>query len=120
MMKNSNVFYSKFLLQIWESITNDLIKALVTKPADVETLRIYLILPLYHEFINSKNFLHLHTPFAKALLGLDKIPFKIISNWFASQSLDYFERLVGIYKETVKYLMHFEIAKIRNANKQVN
>jgi E3 ubiquitin-protein ligase HERC4 len=105
---------------IWESVTNDLIKALIPNPADVETLRIYLILPLYHEFINSKNFLRLHTPFAKALLGLEKIPFKIISNWFASQSLDYFEKLVNIFKETVKYLLHFQLNKIRNANNQVS
>ena len=63
---------------IWESITSDLISSLSKNPPDIETLRIYLILPFYHEFVNSKNYLKLHTKFSTKLLGLEEIPRKIM------------------------------------------
>jgi E3 ubiquitin-protein ligase HERC4 len=106
---------------IWDSITNDLLTSLTTKPPDVETLRIYLILPLYHEFVNSKNYSRLHTPFCKMLLGLEKVPKKIISGWYAMTSVEYFERLVDIFRDVVKYFLHFELSKIQiQSNRQVN
>jgi hypothetical protein len=37
---------------------------------DIEVLRVYLILPLYHEFLQPKFFEELHFPFACVLLGL--------------------------------------------------
>lgn len=103
---------------IWESITHDLISTLTSKPGDIETLRIYIILPLYHEFMNSKNYQQLHSPFGKALLDLGKNPVSKVIRWWAVQTPEYFERLVDIYKEVVKYLMNFEIKKIR-AHKKV-
>lgn len=101
-------------------MTNDLLKSLSLKPADVETLRIYLVLPLYHEFLNSKNYPKLHSPFCKTILGLEMIPLKIVSGWFAKTSTEYFERLVEIFKDVIRYYLHFEIAKICHpASKQV-
>lgn len=105
---------------IWDSISNDLLKSLTVTPPDVETLRIFLVLPLYHEFHNSKNYIKLHSPFCKLILTLDKIPLKIISGWYAMTTLDYFERLVDIFKDVVKYFLHFELTKIQmQSNKQV-
>lgn len=105
---------------IWDSITNDLLRSLTSSPPDVETLRIFLVLPLYHEFVNSKNYLKLHTPFCKVMLNLDKIPLKIISGWYSMTTLDYFERLVDIFKDVIKYFLHFELSKIQlSSNKQV-
>lgn len=98
---------------IWDSITNDLLSSLTNTPPDVEVLRIYLVLPLYHEFHNSKNYQKLHTPFCKTLLNLVLIPRKIISGWYATTSPDYFERLVDVFKDVVKYFLHFELAKIQ-------
>lgn len=86
----------------------------------METLRIYLVLPLYHEFLNSKNYPKLHSPFCKTVLGLEMIPLKIVSGWFAKTSTEYFERLVEIFKDVIRYYLHFEIAKICHpASKQV-
>lgn len=105
---------------IWDSITNDLLPSLSTSPPDVETLRIYLVLPLYHEFLNSKNYQKLHTPFCKTLLNIEKIPLKIISGWYSTTSIDYFERLVEIFRDIVKYFLHFELTKIQlQSNKQI-
>lgn len=91
---------------IWESITTDLITSLLPSPPDVETIRIFLMLPLYHEFINCKNYAKLHCPFASAVLRLHAIPKKIVSAWWTSQSRDYFERLVENYKSVVTYILN--------------
>lgn len=105
---------------IWESITDGLLRSLTKTPPDVEALRIYITLPLYGEFHNSKNYNKLHTPFCKALLGMDKLPLKIVSGWYSTTSTDYFERLVDVFKDVVKYFLHFELSKIRLlSNKQV-
>lgn len=97
--------------QIWEGITTQIIRSLTTSPADVEVLRVYLLLPIYHEFINSKNFEKLHTPFSRAVLSLTKIPQNILGFWWADQSIDYFERLVESYKGVVNYIITFKFAK---------
>uniref|UniRef100_A0A1B0DQI6 HECT-type E3 ubiquitin transferase n=1 Tax=Phlebotomus papatasi TaxID=29031 RepID=A0A1B0DQI6_PHLPP len=93
---------------IWESITTDLIQSLKSKPPDVETLRIYLVLPLYHEFINSKNYQKLHTPFSQAVLRLPQCPARIVHKWWSEQSVEYFERLIECFKGVVTYIVNFQ------------
>ena len=112
------IFFS-LIFQIWESITNDLLKTLVARPADVECLRVYVILPLYHEFINSKNYKKLQTPFATAIMSVDEIPLKIIKQWYANAPLEFFERLIQVYLDVVKYFFQIELRKVRTSNKQV-
>lgn len=105
---------------IWDSISNDLLNSFRKNPADVETLRIYLTLPLYHEFVNSKNYPKLHIQFCKFLLNLEAIPQKVVQKWYSSTPVDYFERLVCIFKDVIIYFMHFELSKIQiPSNKQV-
>lgn len=104
---------------IWESITNDLLKTLSVNPPDVETLRIYLTLPFYHEFVNSKHYARLHTPFCTTILSLEQAPRKVITAWYALTSNDYFERLIDIFKDVVKYFLHFDAAKVVGHGKQV-
>lgn len=94
--------------QIWDGITTDLYASLLPSPADVETLRVYLILPLYHEFANSKHYQKLHSPFGRALLRLSALPKKCVSQWWANASVEYFERLVEIFKGVVTYIMEFK------------
>ncbi|GAB0092566.1 probable E3 ubiquitin-protein ligase HERC4 [Sergentomyia squamirostris] len=94
---------------ICESITTDLIGKLKAKPPDVETLRIYLILPLYHEFINSKNYEILHTPFSQAVLRLPETPSRIVHKWWSEQSVEYFERLIECFKGVVTHIINFEL-----------
>ena len=47
---------------------------------DIEVLRVYLILPLYHEFLHPKFFEELHFPFAFVLLGLKPDAGKVYGN----------------------------------------
>lgn len=74
----------------------------------METLRIYLILPLYHEFINSKNYQKLHTPFSNAVLRLPQCPSRIVHKWWSEQSVEYFERLIECFKGVVTYIVNFQ------------
>lgn len=97
--------------QIWEGVTTDLINSLKSSPADIETLRIYLILPLYHEFVNSKHYRTLHTPFCRAVLQLTPNPRTIILRWWCDQSKEYFERLVDIFKGVVSYIIDYQLKK---------
>lgn len=85
-------------------------KSLVPSPADVETLRIYLLLPLYHEFINSKNYEKLHTPFSNAVIRLNEIPRKIVAKWWSQTPLEWFEHLVSSFKNVVIYIISFKIS----------
>lgn len=87
---------------------------MTSSPADIEVLRIYLLLPIYHEFINSKNYEKLHTPFGRAVLTLAKIPQSKLSHWWAEQSSDYFERLVENYKDVVIHILTFKFADNRS------
>lgn len=99
---------------IWESITTDLIKSLIKNPPDIETLRIYLTLPLYHEFVNSKNYSKLHTPFSMMVISLEEIPRKIITAWYSQTTVEYFERLIDIFKDVIKYFLQCELSKVQS------
>nr|XP_014095758.1 probable E3 ubiquitin-protein ligase HERC4 [Bactrocera oleae] len=101
---------------IWDKICNEIIASLMPSPADVETLRLYLILPIYHEFVNSKNYETLHTPFSNAVLRLKEIPRKIVVMWWAQTPIDWFENLVSNYKNVVAHIISFKIAANSGGN----
>lgn len=97
------------LFQIWDGVTTDLINSLISSPADIETLRVYLILPLYHEFANSKHYKTLHSPFCKAVLQLTQVAQTVLLRWWRNQSNDYFERLVEIFKGVISYIIDYKV-----------
>ncbi|KAI4456139.1 ubiquitin-protein ligase e3a-related [Holotrichia oblita] len=90
---------------IWSCITDDLLKKLSPSPPDVETLRIYLTLPLYHEFYNPKQHIKLHRPFVSAVLGLKTQANRVISSWWSSMTNEYFEKLVMMFKGVANYII---------------
>lgn len=69
------------------------------------------MLPIYHEFINSKNYETLHTPFARSVISLQRIPLNIITQWWADQSIEYFERIVENYKNVVIHILNYNYTK---------
>lgn len=71
---------------------------------NMEALRIYLLLPLYHEFSNVKNYASLHTKFGEKFLALTEIPRKIISYWLAGTPIEYFDQVVKNFKNVVEHL----------------
>ena len=113
-----NITFIFFFFKIWDKITNELLSSLTPSPADVETLRIYLVLPLYHEFVNSKNYEKLHTPFSNAITRLNEIPKKIVGKWWSQTTLEWFERLVSSYKDVVSYIVSFKIPPIVGSTSQ--
>jgi E3 ubiquitin-protein ligase HERC4 len=84
---------------------DDIVNKLSPSPPDVETLRIYLILPLYHEFNNPRQHLKLHKPFASALLKLGPQASKVIGMWWSTMSSDYFEKLIRNFKSVVSFIL---------------
>lgn len=71
----------------------------------METLRIYLTLPLYHEFNNPKQYLKLQKPFCSALLKLNKHAGRVVECWWGMMSCDYLERLVIIFKSVASFIL---------------
>ncbi|XP_022919461.1 probable E3 ubiquitin-protein ligase HERC4 isoform X2 [Onthophagus taurus] len=99
---------------IWTCITEDLLFKLTPSPPDVEALRIYLTLPLYHEFYNPKQYLKLHKPFAGAVLNLQTQAARVVNSWWSSMSCDYFEKLVTVFKDVAYYIIRGQQIKERH------
>lgn len=62
-------------------MAENLLPSLVASPPDIEVLRLYLTLPLYHEFDNPKNYSILHNPFGRTLLNLKAEASKIVGEY---------------------------------------
>ncbi|XP_076250382.1 HECT and RLD domain containing E3 ubiquitin ligase 4 isoform X1 [Rhynchophorus ferrugineus] len=90
---------------IWTGITEDIMKQLNPNPPDVETLRVYITLPLYHEFNNPKQYQKLQKPFSKAVLGLKQQASKVVCSWWTMMTTDYFEKLINIFKNVASYIL---------------
>ncbi|XP_020278361.1 probable E3 ubiquitin-protein ligase HERC4 isoform X2 [Pseudomyrmex gracilis] len=86
---------------IFVCITQSLIPSFSVSPPDVEALRVYLILPLYHGFAKVSNSSLLQIPFGKAMMRLKLEASKVICTWWTSTPTYYYERLVRIYKSIV-------------------
>ncbi|XP_039277120.1 probable E3 ubiquitin-protein ligase HERC4 isoform X2 [Nilaparvata lugens] len=89
-----------------EYIFDRVMKSLHPSTTDVETLRIYLILPLFHQFVNAKNSGRLQGPFGTALLNLKPEATKIVGLWYRRMTAEYFERLIRIYQNVL--LLHLQ------------
>uniref|UniRef100_A0A452II49 HECT-type E3 ubiquitin transferase n=1 Tax=Gopherus agassizii TaxID=38772 RepID=A0A452II49_9SAUR len=83
-----------------------LIPQLSSSPPDVEAMRIYLILPEFPLFQDSKHYITLTLPLAMAILRLDTNPSKVLDNWWSQVCPRYFLRLVNLYKSAVVYLLN--------------
>ncbi|XP_034107035.1 probable E3 ubiquitin-protein ligase HERC4 isoform X1 [Drosophila albomicans] len=94
---------------IWENLTKELIGSLVASPPDAESLRIYILLPLYHEFGNSKHYKTLHVPFAHAFINLTENPYKVLKKWWTDMPLEYFEQMVNNYLHVVMHIIRFKM-----------
>lgn len=82
---------------------------------DIEALRILLVLPLYHEFEDGKHFGKLHSPYGRSLTRLKNKSYESVAHWLSTTSVEYFERLIIIFKEAVCFLMNNELKKSRAA-----
>ncbi|KAK0090592.1 hypothetical protein PV325_010558 [Microctonus aethiopoides] len=90
---------------IFTSITEGLIPSFVKSPPDVETLRIYVTLPLYHNFPQPTNYKSIQIPFAQALINLKSEARKIVGLWWCKAPIQVFHRLIRTYKAVILVLM---------------
>ncbi|XP_023933810.2 probable E3 ubiquitin-protein ligase HERC4 isoform X2 [Bicyclus anynana] len=88
---------------IFSYLTKQVIKNVKVSPPDAEALRMFLILPLYHEMRNPRRHNELQGPFAEAYNKLSTHPQRIVQLWWEAQSTEYFEMLVDIFKSVVVY-----------------
>ncbi|XP_023035510.2 probable E3 ubiquitin-protein ligase HERC4 [Drosophila willistoni] len=104
---------------IWIVFTLQLIPSLKCTPADVESLRVYLILPLYHEFANSKLYSRLHAPFAQAIFRLSDEHRNIVMKWFSQMPMDYFKDMVENFLLAAVYIMRSLIPRAAQLGSQL-
>ncbi|KOB65464.1 putative E3 ubiquitin-protein ligase HERC4 [Operophtera brumata] len=88
---------------IFSHLTDNIIKKMKVSPPDAEALRMFLILPLYHEMRNPRRHPELQGPFAEAFNNLSAHPQKIVTLWWEAQTTEYFEMLVDIFKSVIVY-----------------
>ncbi|XP_076173074.1 HECT and RLD domain containing E3 ubiquitin ligase 4 isoform X2 [Ptiloglossa arizonensis] len=103
---------------IFTCISESLIPSFVSLSPSInylESLRIYLILPLYHGFANPLNCNVLHKQFCKAVLTLKPKKLQVITKWWSNAPAHYFERLVRIHKSVV-----LEYVEQSKSNKEVS
>ncbi|XP_013171805.1 PREDICTED: probable E3 ubiquitin-protein ligase HERC4 isoform X1 [Papilio xuthus] len=91
---------------IFAHLTENIIKKMKASPPDAEVLRVFLIVPLYHEMRNPRRHPELQGPFAEAFNKLATYPQKIVQLWWEAQPTDYFEMLVDIFKSVIVYELH--------------
>ncbi|KAM3967385.1 HECT and RLD domain containing E3 ubiquitin ligase 4 [Aphomia sociella] len=101
---------------IFNHLTENIIKKMKMSPPDAEALRMFLILPLYHEMRNPRRHPELQGPFAEAFNKLSSLPQKIVQMWWAAQSIEYFEMLVDIFKSVIVFELMQPVVR---ANKKI-
>ncbi|KAJ0178719.1 hypothetical protein K1T71_005494 [Dendrolimus kikuchii] len=101
---------------IFSNLTENIIKKLKVSPPDAEVLRMFLILPLYHEMRNPRRHPELQGPFAEAFNNLSTHPQRIVNLWWESQTPEYFEMLVDIFKSVIVYELMQPVVR---ANKKI-
>ncbi|XP_050536005.1 probable E3 ubiquitin-protein ligase HERC4 isoform X1 [Daktulosphaira vitifoliae] len=74
------------------------VDSLSISPPDLETLRFYLTLPLYHEFKNTTNASILQIPYAEALLCQKPLELEALDMWIVGMPIKYFDNLISIFK----------------------
>lgn len=56
----------------------------MSSPPDMEALRFYLLMPLYHEFNNAESYSEIHTPFGRSFLKMTEVARKVVLHWWDS------------------------------------
>ncbi|CAL8358068.1 unnamed protein product [Boreogadus saida] len=105
--------------QVAASLEKNLIPRLGCSPPDIEALRLYLSLPECPLLRDPSTYVTLAIPFAKALVGLKDAPLKVLGRWWSALDPTVFQRLVGLYKEVVVYLLKMHKVGIPQAEQRV-
>ncbi|XP_047510214.1 probable E3 ubiquitin-protein ligase HERC4 isoform X5 [Pieris napi] len=101
---------------IFSHLTENVIKGVKSSPPDAEALRVFLLLPLYHEMRNPRRHPELQGPFAEAFNRLLVHPQKIVHLWWEAQTAEYFEMLVDIFKSVIVYELMQPVVRLNKSN----
>lgn len=91
--------------QVASSLEKNLIPKLTNSPPDIECLRLYLTLPECPLMAAANNFSSLAIPFGVAIVNLDKVPLKVLENWWSSLENPLFMKIVQLFKDVVLHLL---------------
>ncbi|XP_055503151.1 probable E3 ubiquitin-protein ligase HERC4 isoform X2 [Leucoraja erinacea] len=91
--------------QIAASMEKNLIPRLSNSPPDIEALRIYITLPECPPMNDANNYVTLAIPLAMAIVKLEKMPLKVLENWWAALEPAFFQKVVELYKDVVVFLL---------------
>jgi hypothetical protein len=98
--------YSIVSIQVLSGLESGLFTELTPSPPDIEALRLYIVLPWFHGFVNPKNrYRQLHIPYAIALLALSPLPLEIVEHWWSLISSRHLNRVVRAYKLAVSCIL---------------
>jgi len=90
---------------IFSAVTTFILPSLAKTPPDVETLRVFLTLPLYDKFEDASLYDELQTPYCSHIIALDKNPWRVVERWLAERDAPYLRRLVGNFKAVAVELL---------------
>ena len=99
---------------ITTGLTKYVLPKLECNPPDVETLRQFLIYPLFAEFQNETLFKEVHCVYSRGFISLPKAAMNVVEKWFAIQNWEFFLRLIKNYKKAVIHILE-EQAKSNDA-----
>lgn len=121
--KNNGIDFTKWATVV-DKITacsNDTLKDMVTtnltkfvlpklesSPPDVETLRMFLTLPMFNEFSRVDLYKEIHAPYAKGFIALPKAAWNVVEKWLALQSAEYILPLINNYKRWVVHMLQLQ------------
>ncbi|XP_060697829.1 probable E3 ubiquitin-protein ligase HERC4 [Hemiscyllium ocellatum] len=108
--------HPRILQQIAASMEKNLIPRLSHSPPDVEALRIYVTLPECPPMNDVNNYVTLAIPFGMAIVKLEKVPLKVLENWWATFEPAFFQKIVQLYKDVVVFLLR--LTKVGMANSE--
>ena len=97
-------------------MTESLVRYLNPNPPDIESLRYFLSLPLYHEMLNPRFWLKLQAPFAHAFTNLKPPPLKIVAAWYHTVPREIFERIIDVFKLVVHQYIRDGIGRQQKVN----
>ena len=85
-------------------------KVQAVNPPDVESLRLFITLPLFGEFCQPKLYQDIHSVYARAFISLPKAAFGVVERWISNQSKDYLLPLIENYKKVVVHILELRKA----------
>lgn len=82
------------------------VSQLPTNPVSSDSLRCFVLLPLYKDFMDPKHITNLQMPYAEAVLKLNKEMAEVFKSWMSALPRDFILRLVSICKNVIVQILN--------------